>query len=65
MNLTKVEKATLATSLAIFEDQISSEDNELSKSNPFHVLITLVVIRGLIQKLGLEEIWNELHENDK
>lgn len=65
MNLSKVEKATIATPLAIFEDQVSDSENEVSKSNPFHVLITLVIIKGLIQKLDLEEIWNELHENEK
>ena len=63
MNLNKVEKATLATALAIFENEISNPDNEVSNSNPTNALMTLIVIKRLILKLGLVEIYNELQED--
>lgn len=62
MNLSKVEKATLATSLAIFEEHITNPENEVSNQDPLSTLATLVIIRGLLKKLELVEIWKDIHE---
>lgn len=65
MNLTKLEKATLATVLAIFENEISDPDNEVSKSHPINALLVLMTIKGLVVKLDLVDIYNELNEDAK
>lgn len=65
MNLTKVEKAVLATALAIFENEISNPHNEVSKSHPTNALLTLMTIKGLVVKLDLVDIYNELNEDAK
>lgn len=65
MNLTKVEKATLATALAIFENHITDSENEVSNRDPFNTLATLIAIKSLLIKLDLVDIWNELQEDTK
>lgn len=62
MNLNKVEKATLATALCIFENEITNPENEVSRSHPTNALLTLMTIKCLVVKLHLVEIYNELNE---
>mgnify|MGYP003291755966 FL=1 len=65
ITLNKIEKATLATALSIFEDHIldnvvSSKKEEISERDAVGSFVGLLTIETLRKKFELQEIMDEI-----